>query len=548
MPDKAALGVLHSQIMAQELRSLNSKFVSALRNNLFGVKPKNGRHSDRLQLLYPLLYGTHIDALLQDNEEELDCYLWFDKPWRMPAVKAWAAIPRLATSSEGIGTGMFLADLKALIDASAAPDGITAHELDARAEGVLKVCDQFTSVRDLKDFIRSCLRAETIKSVASRGDKIGYAHGQANNWLITKRLEGGGLSLKDTQYALDLAARFMAEETKPTPTPAKTYLTVAADPELDIDEKKEHVAMLLSFYETHKDNDDRGRKSGRGDGALGRGPGRGGGRGRTGGADGGAPRKQTPGLPTSRGNDAAASGDKKKFRCTHDGCPSPKTHDTSVCEHHAQYVLDRKRKREMAACAAAFFSALSSNKSGDGSASSYYSCLSDTDSTDSACLSATPAPTDTSAPPPSSSFWSCFVPATATCFVTIDCDKKKSAVLDSGASVDITSDRHRTGQLTDSPEMVQGISGTTHAWPTRVQWHTKTDCGVLHLLHTQAGFEEFKQLYMPNAPDQILSLSQLVEAGYLPHFRPSAQKSWLTTPCKKRITVVLVDGVWRMPL
>ena len=96
--------------------------------------------------------------------------------------------------------------------------------------------------------------------------------------------------------------------------------------------------------------------------------------------------------------------------------------------------------------------------------------------------------------------------------------------------------------------MVQGISGATHAWPTRVQWHTKTDCGVPHLLHTQAGFEEFKQLYMPNAPDQILSLSQLVEAGYVPHFRPSAQKSWPTTPCKRRMTVVLVDGASRMPL
>ena len=52
--------------------------------------------------------------------------------------------------------------------------------------------------------------------------------------------------------------------------------------------------------------------------------------------------------------------------------------------------------------------------------------------------------------------------------VTIDCDKKKSAVLDSGASVDITSESHRRGQLIDSPEMVQGISGTTHAWLTRV--------------------------------------------------------------------------------
>jgi len=178
------------------------------------------------------------------------------------------------------------------------------------------------------------------------------------------------------------------------------------------------------------------------------------------------------------------------------------------------------------------FSALSSNKSGDGSASFYHSCLSDTDSADSACLSATPASTDKSAPPPSSS-WSCFAPATATCYATIDCDKKKSAVFDRGASVDITSERHLTGQLTDSAEIVQGVWGTTHAWPTRVQWHTKTDCGVPHLLQTEARFENFKQLYIPNAPDQILSLSQLVEAGYVPRFRPSAQKSWLTTPCKK---------------
>jgi len=96
-----------------------------------------------------------------------------------------------------------------------------------RAEGVLKVCDQFKSVSALKDFICSCLRAEAIKLVAARGNKIGLSHGQANNFLITKRLEGGGLSLKDTQYALDLAARFMAEDSKPTPTPAKTYLTAA---------------------------------------------------------------------------------------------------------------------------------------------------------------------------------------------------------------------------------------------------------------------------------------------------------------------------------
>jgi len=96
--------------MSQELSTLNGKFVSSLRNNLFGIKPRTGRHGDRLQLLYPLLYGPHIDALLEDNEEEIDSHVWFDKLWRMPAVEDWAAILRLATSSEVIATGMFLAD------------------------------------------------------------------------------------------------------------------------------------------------------------------------------------------------------------------------------------------------------------------------------------------------------------------------------------------------------------------------------------------------------------------------------------------------------
>jgi len=75
------------------------------------------------------------------------------------------------------------------------------------------------------------------------------------------------------------------------------------------------------------------------------------------------------------------------------------TADCDKIEFIPQLVLDRKREREKAACAPAFFCALSSDKSGNGSVSSYYSCLSDTDSTD----SATPAYT---APTPSSSFWS----------------------------------------------------------------------------------------------------------------------------------------------
>jgi len=93
---------------------------------------------------------------------------------------------------------------------------------------------------------------------------------------------------------LDLASRFIAEETKSTPTLAKIYLTAAADPELDIDEKKEqkeHKAILLSFYETHKDDVNRSRKGGRGDYSRGCGRRHSGGRGGNGGGDGGAPRR-----------------------------------------------------------------------------------------------------------------------------------------------------------------------------------------------------------------------------------------------------------------
>jgi len=152
----------------------------------------------------------------------------------MPSVKTWATILCLATSSEGIGTVMFLADLKTLIDASSTPDGITAHELDARAEGVYKVCDQFTSVSALKDFMRSCLRAEAIKSVAAHSDKIRYAHEQAN---------------------------IMVKDSKPIPTLAKTYLTAAADPALNIDEKKEqneHCSKCSSVIGQIKSAPDKG--------------------------------------------------------------------------------------------------------------------------------------------------------------------------------------------------------------------------------------------------------------------------------------------------
>ena len=59
VPDKAALGFLHSQIMAQELRSLNSKFVSALRNNLCHPSPRNKLSGHQHRHVSRRLKDTH---------------------------------------------------------------------------------------------------------------------------------------------------------------------------------------------------------------------------------------------------------------------------------------------------------------------------------------------------------------------------------------------------------------------------------------------------------------------------------------------------------
>ena len=117
--------------------------------------------------------------------------------------------------------------------------------------------------------------------------------------------------------------------------------------------------------------------------------------------------------------------------------------------------------------------------------------------------------------------------------VTADRDKIEFRLFNSSSIFNIT----LREELFSSPKQNQ----TMHSFPgfmslvtwvkflgdVRYQMAHQNRLGMPHLLQTRAGFEDFKQLYMPNAHDQILSLSQLVEAGYVPHFQPSAQKSWL---------------------
>jgi len=91
------------------------------------------------------------------------------------------------------------------------------------------------------------------------------------------------------QYALDLAAHFMAEDSKPTPTPAKTDSgSGSSTPHRREDRAKGAHIHFAQLLQKHKDDGNRGRKSGRGDGCQGRGRGRGGGRGGHSSGDGAA--------------------------------------------------------------------------------------------------------------------------------------------------------------------------------------------------------------------------------------------------------------------
>ena len=569
--DEEELEEMHAQVVSKKLREMNLIFIGELRTNLFGagIAPKCRDHGNQLQLIRPAFYNTEIDWLMT-NDPRLLCSTWQKKPWLMPAVKAWLAVLRLATSVQSSGCNSLLQDLGSIITASADTNGLTAHELDAKANLVLQVLDRFTTVGEVQDLLRVSVRVESMKAMASRTDSVGLAYTEANKWMIGQRHAGHPLTIASTDYALGLAASFLADA-KYTSTPAKAYAAaVGVSPTSSAASAADTLATQEGF--TTAENTaynagieyERGRNGGgRGDGGGDRG-GRGGhskrgGRGgnksrddrdhgerggrstdrRGGGGDRGD-RRGGGGDRGGRDKRDATPANRKQHTCNEEGCPTPTTHGVFNCPHRAAKLIAKEDDRARGKEHQAYCSSLASNKHGDDADPSYYSCLDSDLHSPPSCV-----------PPSTSTFWSNFVPKNAPSSISLklDCKETTSAVLDSGASVDITSERHRcTGAFAAKPETVQGISGTTDAWPTKIQWLTKTDDGTPHIIQTSGGFENFKQLFMPDAPAQLLSLSQLVEMGYKPHLNPSRTRSWLETPGRKRITVPLIDGVWKLPL
>ena len=500
--DEDELKEMHAQVVEKKLREMNRIFISELRTNLFGagIAPRSRDHGNQLQLIRPAFYNTEIDWLMT-NDHRLVSSTWQKKPWQMPAVKAWLAVLRLATSVQSSGCNSLLQDLGSIITASADTNGLTAHELDAKANLVLQVLDRFTTVQEVQDVLRVSVRVESIKAMASRADSVGLAYIEANKWMIQQRHAGHPLTIESTDYALGLAASFLAEA-KYTPTSAKAYAaavgvspTSSAASAADTLETQEGFTTAQNTAYNAGIEFERGRNGfnggGRGDGGSDRG-GRGGhskrgGRGnksrddrdhverggrstdrRGGGGDRGD-RRGGGGDRGGRDKRDATPTSRKPHTCNEEGCPTPTTHGVFNCPHRAAKVIAKEDDRARGKEHQAYCSSLASNKHGGDADSSYYSCL-DSDLHSSASW----------LPPSTSAFWSNFVPKNAPSSIPLklDCKETTGAVLDSGASVDITSDRHRcTGAFAAEPETVQGISGSTNAWPTKIQWLTKTDDG-----------------------------------------------------------------------
>jgi hypothetical protein len=100
-------------------------------------------------------------------------------------------------------------------------------------------------------------------------------------------------------------------------------------------------------------------------------------------------------------------------------------------------------------------------------------------------------------------------------------------LLDSGAVVHVINNWARCEELSRVPVPLEGVGGSTPAWITKCLWYTRTDNGHVHRLQLPLTLG-IHELFVPNSPEELLSLAVLHEAGYQSHF--GRDRAWLMTP------------------
>jgi ribA/ribD-fused uncharacterized protein len=540
------------------LVQLNQVFILALRANLF---PKGTAVSDRIRLLQPVLFNKKMEDLMCNRPDSP--HEWLTKPWKMPGVVVFTALWQLASSLQHASTSSLLTSMMDILSPVSGGTLVEPLAFDTKVEAMLARYRDFLSIEDLCNHLHACIRVELIKKLKDDKSRQGPAYTKAWESCLKVRNRNHVFTMANTKRALMKAQTHMvwagddakaatssapakkgyvaavsgpvaqggyAEPPLP-PAPAgalpeqvasakgawySALATAGAQPDAAVLQQAS-VAWYGAFKDKDKDKDKAQDK-----------------------AQDKAKKRRSP----SSGRGRSASRGWQGDPCTTKGCPNPHTHSTTRCLINANAVVkaeaQRLERRAADSARSSFAQGAQVNK--PSSDEQPYAVSSRLPVIPEHCVVPDPAcpPASASA---STSLSACH--ARELHLVEHAPADRPGPLLDSGAVVHVTNNLDRCEEPPHIPVPLEGVGGSTPAWITKCLWYTRTDNGNVHRLRLPLtpGIHE---LFVPNSPEELLSLAVLHEAGYQSHF--GRDRSWLMTPEGDRISLYFSNRLWRMHL
>ena len=167
------------------------------------------------------------------------------KPWKMPAVKAWAL---MILKYEGVSdavSGNFLRDFTDLLSSAQGKGRRSIYELDTAFEHLVNpFVRNFGTVKAFTEYLQACLRAEVIYKLAQSKAPEARAWQQANNLLLQLRTDNAVLSLDITRQAIALAEDHLTLLSLETST-SSALQTQAEEEEQKADDEVQQLKAML---------------------------------------------------------------------------------------------------------------------------------------------------------------------------------------------------------------------------------------------------------------------------------------------------------------
>ena len=544
-PGDAQVEKLLNREFDNALLTLNITYVSAIRNHLF---PGGQAVSDRVRLLQGDFFNESIRNLLTRN---CSTTKWRDAPWTMPAVVVTTALHSLAHSLQHASTSSLLNSMSDIIStATNAGSHTSPMEFDTKVVDMLCQYRKYKSVDELCNHIHCCLRVEVIKKLKSLPGPPGEAYTQAWQACLDIRNRNQRFTATNTLAAMRTAQNHIIWENESSSsdsggtstTTKKTFVAAAAggppvfssptlEPKVGVDlpappgaptgalpgqVSRACAAWYGSFVSGDVSSADALQRASQAFYGVFKDGGKGG--------TGGTADKDKG---SSRGRSQSRSrGGYKGPPCTTPDCPAPHTHSTARCVKNASEVMAASQAREERKAAQqakkAMLSAHFVNKVGSEPVPSYFPLPS--------CVVPCLPPIDEHLCPPARSHSALSAEQALPTRPPSD-----SAVVDTGADVNVTNKASRCQSTPTQRVPLVGVGGSQPAWVASCSWYTRTDNGRIHRLQLPRT-RGIHELYVPDSPEELLSLAVLHEAGYTSSFNPG--RSWLCTPQGDRITLM----------